>query len=360
MATLLVSLIVAACGAGTDDADTSLPGGTSSTTSETTIDSTTTTTPEATTSSTSTTTVSTTSSASSTTTSPERTYSPLPRAQVPGPARLDDGRPATFLAVTNDFEAVVVDTATAQVVRSLGQADDRETLDNAEAVALVAVIDGAWQTRNGDRAIISVCCEPASGLMFYMQGDETFELASPPGETSPGWVAAASPVDGTYATLGFEIRVAEEAGEIYLEDLSGTIGQGVPTFSLDGTSVLWIASVENQYFLEVLDLGGEEPDRASYPLEWVDPDGRLAGLAADASGSYVTFQTDDAFGITLAMTLSATGELLQTSEVADGSTMGAFDDSGTYLIYTDGAGVVRWIGGGGSGDLGSGYLFATW
>jgi hypothetical protein len=246
------------------------------------------------------------------------------------------------------------------VLRSIGQADNRAAVEAAEVEAAIAVIDGVWRTRDGSQVLVSICCEPAQGLIFYLAPSEVFRLNPAPALTSPGWAAAVSPVDATFAVVGYDIRVGLGTDDIYREDLFDRFGGGAPAYSLDGGSIYWLTNTDESWWLESVLLADADPRRETHRLEWVQPDGRLSGLAADADGNYVTFQTDDAFGITQAMVISPVGALVDSYEVEDGSVIGSYDATGTFLIYADGAGVVRWRGNGEVGELGSGYVFATW
>lgn len=306
--------------------------------------------------------------ATTTTSPPSTTSSTTTVAPAPGMLPLDprqgtptleDGRPATFLAVTDDYEAVEVDTATGRIVRSIGQADDRAAVEAAEVEAASAVVDSLWRARDGSEVILSICCEPAAGLIFYLGPDETFQLNPAPERTSFGWTAATSPVDGSYAILGYDLRLVGPQGDLYAEPIGDRFGSWVPTYSVDGTRLFWITEGNRQWVLELADFSSPDSVRLGHPLEWVPANTRLNGVAAAADGTLVTFQSG-IDGATSLIRMSTEGAVLETVPIEDGSVLGAYDDSGTHLIYTTGDGVVRWTGGGASGDLGSGYLFATW
>ncbi len=284
----------------------------------------------------------------------------LPLEAVAGLPTLDDGRPATFLAVTDDYEAVEVDTLTGQVIRRIGQADDQAAVEASEVEAATAVIDGVWRTRDGSEMMVSVCCEPARGIIFYLGPNGTFQINPTPERTTPGWSLATSPVDGSYAVLGFDLAIAGPGGDLYTEPVGERFASGPPTYSIDGTTLYWLTSQGlTGWYLESADFGSSDSVRRAIPLDWVPADARLVGVAAAADGTLTTFQVADD-GATEAVVMSTDGEVISSRPLVAGATIGSFDDAGTYFIYADGDGAVRWYGGGGMGVLGSGYLFATW
>ncbi|RZV46068.1 MAG: hypothetical protein EX267_04150 [Acidimicrobiia bacterium] len=275
---------------------------------------------------------------------------------------LPDGRPRTFLAVTNDFEAVEVDTQTGDVLRSIGQAGSRADLEAAEVAAAVNVIDAAWRTVDGSILVVSECCEPAAGAIHVLTGTEPWEFDAP---TIPGWAAGASPATAEVAIVGYEIQVGRPDRWRYRDVVDPEIvgyASGSPTWGRDGTRVFWIAEVPTntgvRWVLAELDLStGEISDTV---LDWVPEDARLAGLAARASGDLVTIVTTDAFTYTEGAVVSPVGALVERFEIGEGAVLGGYDPTGVFLIYVDGAGAVRWEGGGQAGTLADGFIFASW
>jgi hypothetical protein len=52
--------------------------------------------------------------------------------------------------------------------------------------------------------------------------------------------------------------------------------------------------------------------------------------------------------------------LLTSFPVETNSLWGGYDQTGRFLIYVDGDGVVRWQGLGTAGALADGFIFASW
>ena len=352
-----IVLVAAACG-GTSSESTPAPA-------------TTTTTPVATTTSIPATTTTTPSSSGPTTTArPTTTTVPATttttRLAAPGTISatpsLPDGRPRTFLAVTNDFEAVEVDTETGAVLRSIGQAGSRADLETAEVAAAVNVIDAVWRTIDGSILVVSECCEPAAGAVHVLTAGDQWAFDSP---TIPGWAAGASPTTAEVAIVGYEVQVGRPDRWRYRDLLDPeAIGyaSGSPAWSRDGDRVYWVAEIPTgtslQWVLAELELSTGETSAAV--LEWVPQDARLSGLAARSSGELVTIVTTDAFAYSEGAVMSPSGALVEQFEVPEGTVLGSFDPTGTYLITVDGSGTVRWEGGGRIGTLAEGYLFASW
>jgi len=264
--------------------------------------------------------------------------------------------------VTNDFEAVEVDTLTGVVIRSIGQAASRAELEAAEIAATVNVIDAVWRTIDGSALVVSECCEPAAGAIQVLTGDDEWAIDAP---TIPGWAAGASPDTAEVAIVGYEVQVGRPDRWRYRDILDSEVvgwASGPPTWSRDGSRVFWVAEVPtntaSRWVLAELDLStGEISDTA---LEWVPEDSRLTGLAARASGELVTIVTTDAFAYTEGVVMSPSGALIESFDIAEGSVLGGYDPTGTYLITVDGNGAVRWEGGGQAGTLADGYVFASW
>jgi len=352
-----IVLVAAACG-GTSSEATPAPA-------------TTTTAPVATTTSIAATTTTTASSSGPTTTArPTTTTVPATttttRLAAPGTISptpsLPDGRPRTFLAVTDDFEAVEVDTETGAVLRTIGQAGSRADLEAAEVAAAVNVIDAVWRTVDGSILVVSECCEPAAGAIQVLTGTDPWDIDAP---TMPGWAAGASPITAEVAIVGYEVQVGRPDRWRYRDVVDPEIigyASGSPTWSRDGSRVFWIAEVPTntgvRWVLAELDLTtGEISDTV---LDWVPEDARLAGLATRASGDLVTIVTTDAFTYTEGAVMSPDGALIEDFDIAEGSVLGGYDPTGTYLISVDGTGAVRWEGAGQSGPLADGYVFASW
>ncbi len=295
---------------------------------------------------------------------PDATTTTLPAAPsaVSPSTALADGRPRTFLAVTNDFEAVEVDTETGAVLRSIGQAGTRAELEAAEAAAAVNVIDAVWRTIDGSILVVSECCEPAAGAIQVLTGNMQWDIEAP---TITGWAAGASPTTAEVAIVGYEVQVGRPDRWRYRDTFDPEVvgyASGSPAWSRDGNRVYWLAEIPTGsavgWALAELDLStGEISDTL---LEWVPEDSRLTGLATRASGELVTIVTTDAFAYTEGVAMSPSGALAERFDVPEGTVLGGFDPTGTYLIYVDGSGAVRWEGGGQTGTLADGYVFASW
>jgi hypothetical protein len=352
---IALAAVLAACGSGTSSPTSTTAAGEQAATTATTA-TTTTTVPEATT-----TTVAesptTTTLTSTTSTTGVQQAGRLPLERVDSLPTLTDGRPATFLAITSDFAAVEVATDTGEVVREIGQFDDAETLQNAEVPAAVGVIDFVWRTVDGSRVGVSVCCEPAAGAIFFVGPGQTLDDVE---NATTGWAGAGSPIDGTSAVVGYDLVVSSPSQQVYSEELLEGFIAGTPTYSRDGAAVYWIADTGSTFLLQAFDFSAEEPDRIAHRLEWVGDDQSLTGLGTNADGNFVAFTTDDAFEETEAVVIDAGGDLVGTFDVPDGAVFGGYDRSGLHLIYVDEAGAARWLGPDGAGELGSGYLYASW
>jgi hypothetical protein len=301
----------------------------------------------------------------STTTIDTTTLSTLPTTTAlrvdTGPT-LADGRPATFLAVTTDYEAVEVATDTGRIVRVIGQAASRQELEDAECAACANAIDGVWRTTGGASVFVSTCCEPAGGSITMLVGDETFGP-----ETGPnlgGWFIVPSPSTDWVINVGYQTYVADSTGRPVLT-LFDNDGGGVPAigWSNDSRTIFWVdipwfnADDPGNATHTALDLVTSEA--TTFQLTWLKRGTLLQGLSGQASGNLVSFLVDDDHSTT-GVVIDPAGALVTTFPVEDGAVLGGYDPSGRFLIYVDGNGVVRWLGLGQSGALGEGFLTAGW
>ncbi len=314
----------------------------------------------------STTIVPTTTAADSSTTTSAVTLVPEPLA-IP---RLDNQLPATFVAVTEDWEAVEVDTATGMVLRSIGQA---QTPDLAEEEGIVSgAIDRVVRTSDLQWFGVSECCEPAAGYIAYVRPGELYPEVRPASEFVFAWSAAPSPFDGRVATAGFEVMVGEVGGEpdiVVRGEVLGVIQpSGVIAFGRDGDSIYWVSNSfgDGGSTLYAVSLGDPAAELAGTDLEWVGTGQTLDGIGSQASGNLVGFlntmdQSPEPQVIkTEGVVFGVDGGLVATFDVETGSFWGGYDPSGRMLIYTDGNNVVRWQGLGQSGMLAEGYLHVSW
>ena len=80
------------------------------------------------------------------------------------------------MAVTADYEAVEVDTATGAIVHRFGQRADAASLASGDEIA-PNVVDGIWRSASGEAVLISECCEPAGGRITFLSADGTLDPA---------------------------------------------------------------------------------------------------------------------------------------------------------------------------------------
>jgi hypothetical protein len=281
---------------------------------------------------------------------------------------LDDGRPATFLAVTNDYAAVEVDTETGSVIRMVAQVSTAEDVQNAECAACVNAVDGIWRLADGSAYLMSECCEPAAGAMFWMGPaqqvtPETHDFA----ESLIGWWAAPSPASPSMAVAGYGLSIVNaDYQQLWNWFPSGDFNSATPTTWNRDLSALWVFQDDPPGVGPLWKFDLATSAATSVRATWIDGDQFLSGLGTQASGRLVTFRLtpdgDDDFGNdpVRGIVFEPTGELVAEFDVEPGSRMGGYDPSGRFLIYVDGDGTVRWQGVGQSGPLGEGYLFASW
>jgi hypothetical protein len=297
-----------------------------------------------------------------TTTIPTITTTPAgpPPSEEPGLQTLDDGRPATFVAVTSDYEAVEVDTATGQVIRSLGQISTAEDVATAECAACINAIDAVWRTSDGSHHIISECCEPAAGRIHVLTADDLPLLpGTTTSETHAFWWAVPSPRSGLVAFLGYSLLVTEPgATPVHNGDLLDGWAVSNPTWSPDGSTVRWLQSSDDgAIVLRSLDLTSQTTTEVAVPaLHGSD----LADLTTRVSGELVALHRSLDGGGTTALVLTVDGAVVDEFDLEDGARLGGHDPSGSFLLYVTDDGAVRWRGENDSGVLAEGYLFASW
>lgn len=280
---------------------------------------------------------------------------------------LDDGRPATFLAVTDDYEAVEVNTETGEIVRSFGQRADAAALATWDEIS-PNVVDGIWRSVSGDVVLISECCEPAGGRITFLSGDQALDSDYNNPASQGWWVVPAAHSDQVIIT-GYFTEVVDasdgamtpDATTLFENDGSGV---GAIGWSLDGTSIYWLDEGSAQ--LTTWAVAGDSISVAeTVAVDWIGSDQHVFGLGAQASGNLVSFLTDfdsdGAPGATEGVVYSPeTGEVLARFPVPDGSVFGGYEPSGRFLIYTTRGGTVMYQGVGKVGTLGEGFLFASW
>jgi hypothetical protein len=331
----LLSLVVGACASGDDSAATTTTEAVTTTSLVTTTTAPTTTTTEPTTT----------------------TTASIDESQ---PDTLPDGVPTTWLGVTTDYEAVEVDTATGEVIRSLGQVSTAEDVENAECSACVNAIDMVWRTFDGSHTIISECCEPAAGQIHVLEDSELPLLFDSDDLPVFFWTASPAPDAPLIALLGYGVAI------VSADDPQSSIAAGeLADFPV--SNAVWVPGEETVRWLE--DASGTLQLRTfdvatgtstALPIPGVEAQG-IVGLAIRASGEMVAMHAAaDTDGTTTALVLSPDGEIVDEFGVEAGARLGGYDPSGTVLIYTDGDGVVRWLDESGAGALAEGYYFASW
>ncbi len=345
-------LVLAACG----DGDAATPT-TASPAVTTTVAPTTSSTPAATT-----TAVTTTSAAPTTTTTLVE--------ETPATSLLEDGRPATFIAITDDYLAVEVDTLTGEILHVFGQTGNATEMAAAEEMP-PNVLVGGWRVGDGSVVGLSDCCEPAAGRLFFIDaggdlGDDPYSSAAP---WNQGWTLTPSPVDNRLANIGYSLEVfdpttpTDDSFGVWIDEPDLGFPFGAAAWARDGSALYWITQLNQVTTLVMVDLEVGVPNPVSV-LDWVGVDQFLDGIGSQASGNLVGFLSslDDEFGIvaTEGVVFSTSGELLATFPVETDSFWGGYDTSGRFLIYVDGEDTVRWQGLGQSGTLGEGFYFASW
>jgi hypothetical protein len=277
------------------------------------------------------------------------------------------------MAVTETWEAVEVDTATGDILRSIGRMERPNESDDEGGA--VAAIQQVWRTADQSWYVVSECCEPAAGTIHYVEPET---VLTPSGRdeslTSFGWTVAPSPFDDRLVTLGYFVEVLRVGGEpeiqIPLDQGDGLYSaSGVAAWDPGGGGISWLSDdwEAGGVILVHLDLTEPGAEPTTVALDWVAGDQWLDGLGTQESGNLVAFlNTPDAdpespvVALTGGVVFSPGGELIATFPVETGSFWGGYDPAGRFLIYTDGDANVRWQGLGQSGILAAGFIHASW
>lgn len=298
----------------------------------------------------------TTTAPSTTTTAPTTTTTT--EADETDPNVLPEDAPASWVGVTTDYEAVEVDTATGEVIRSLGQVSTAEDVENAECSACINYIDLVWQTFDASHTIISECCEPAAGQMHVLADSELPLLLDSEDTPVSFWTASPAPDSSLIAFLGYGVAVApadDPQTPVASSDLANfPVSNAVWVPGED--AVRWLENAEGTLQLRTFDIATETSNAVE--VAGVEAPG-IAGLAVRATGEMVAMYADPD-GASTALVLTADGEVIEEFDVEDGARPGGYDPSGALLIYTDDDGVVHWMSETGSGVLAEGYSFASW
>lgn len=265
---------------------------------------------------------------------------------------LADGRPATFVGVTADYEAVEVDTATGRVLRSFGQAATAAEVASAECAACVNAIDGVWRTVDGAFVYVSECCEPAGGQIHVLTAGQTIDDPHP---VLAGWSVAPSPGTQAVLVVGYTITLYGP-GDLPIRQVSsddGSMGQSSAGWHPGASAVAWIDQRAG-WSLIAVDPAATEPVETEVALPWAMEGEWLTDVTVDAEGRYLTLLADEA------VVFTGDGTVVERFPVEPGSRLGGFDRTGRFLLSVDGESAVRWRGPDGSGVLAEGFLAASW
>ncbi len=313
----------------------------------------------------------TTTAAPTTTAPPTTTEAPdsSTATTVPATPTIDDGRPATFVAITDDYFAVEVDTLTGEILHVFGQTGTAEQMAAAEEMP-PNVLVGAWRNRDGSVVGLSDCCEPAAGRLFYVEaggdlGDDPYTESQP---WNTGWTISPSPADERFASVGYSLEVHDpgarstDGAGVWIDEPSLGFPNGAAAWTRDGSQLYWTTQLKEVTALATHVLAEDEPSHVTV-LPWVGVHQFLDGIGTQASGNLVGFlhtYGDTEVAETEGVVFSTVGEVLANFPVETGSLWGGYDPTGKFLIYVDGENTVRWQGAGQAGSLGDGFIFASW
>lgn len=284
-----------------------------------------------------------------------------PFAPQPGPMN-NAGIPSTLVAVTRDtHELVEIDAVDGGLVRSLGSIGaDLEDTGN--------VIDSAWWHPATGVIVVSDGPEPAAGNLQLVAPGERFVGQGGAEGWGPGWDVAISP-DGRFAlTTGYGADVSVLAdstnGRDRVVDLLDGSDQDLryhPAWLRDRAGVVMVREAGGaRSIVEVIELGDD-----AQPLETISHElGReIADLEVRGDGKLVVLYDDgrnQSMGSRAVVVNPDSGEVEAEFDLEEGSHSLAYDATGTFLLYVDGAGTVRWRGGGSAGVVAEDYVHADW
>ena len=184
-----------------------------------------------------------------------------------------------------------------------------------------------------------------------------------------GWTLTPSPASNAFASIGYSLRIVDpdDPGVTgpgsWLDEPSLGFPMSAAAWERHGSALFWTTRIGEAAALATYELDQPEPEHVTV-LSWVGVNQDLDGIGSQASGNLVGFlhTRDDAYNIekTEGVVFSTAGELLASFPVEVGSTWGGYDPTGTFLLYVDAAGTVRWQGAGISGSVADGFIFASW
>lgn len=284
---------------------------------------------------------------------------------------LADGRPETFWAIQAETYALVeVDTATGVVLGEYGRWG--EPFPDCEDGGDCGMFQGLSDVEVGadGRLWLSDCCEPAVGNTFIVDPGDTVNPLSPDQERVLGTDPVVSP-DGRLVA-----RTTLQWIEINSTDLDSPVswppeapniehgGSYRAAAWLNSTTLVVIASsLEGTGSIVLLDVSDStNPRLIDHPMMGGLVPFFDAGVRADGSIFALAFLPtgDDSRVVEGWVYDPNTGEKITTTPLPSDLFSIDYDQSNTYLITVGGDGLVRWYGGGDSGEIASGFVAAGW
>lgn len=273
--------------------------------------------------------------------------------------------PATWVGVTEDYEAVEVDTETGEVLSSIAQVSTAEDVETAECAACINAVDAVWRSYDGSHFYVSECCEPAAGMIHVLTPDDLPYLPGDDAPTWTFWTASPSPDFDEVVFVGYQVVVTEPTvdpgtARPGVDYTMGWANEGdlfpISNAVWDGDRIKWLEGGTEGVRIRVFQLDGP-----TSVVEVPDLDGwNSANLAIRGAGELVVARAPFDEPATEALVIDQSGTVVEHFPLEPGSRLGNYDSSGTFLIYVDGDGIVRWLGGGESGVLAEGFLQASW
>ena len=285
------------------------------------------------------------------------------------------GLPQFLVAVREDGGVVEIETQSGREVRVLIPAP---SLLPAEDQMSGNSIGAVWWHRESGRMVVEDGPEPASGNIWHLPIDADFELARTLSfngiqgfRYGAGWQAAISPNGDYVLHTGYFASILRNGvpGNNWIEisrtGESGSSYYTMPTWLRDRDGVAFIVeSFVGQHEvveLELVELNsrGEVTDRRSVPLG-----GPVAGLAVRSDGAILVLADEGDSrrwgGSEVTVVDPESFETIAEFELESGSASMGYDPTGTFLLYVDGDGEIRWQGRGQSGLIASGFTHADW
>lgn len=262
----------------------------------------------------------------------------VPTTEGPSPTSGSDEMPMTFWAVTDgSYEVVEVDVASGEILQNLGGWGREE-----QAVDVVDLgADGSlW---------LSDCCEPAVGNRYRLIPPSDFD---PSDQAGLGVGHAVAPDGDTvaFSELGQVVVTSADGTEIgrYPDTMGGPVWLTPMTWLDDTRLVVGDAAV-----LMVLDTSTMD-----VVSQW-EAAGQVWDAATRADGMLFTVVGWE--GTDLVGQVFDPAAALEVAEIdlPDDAYEIDYDPTGTYLLVVTGSG-LRWYGAGSEGDLGPGYVSASW